>query len=51
MNYRETELGIGYAYLDFDKYLRNKCGKFISPGHKNYFGPTKLSISFMYFLR
>ena len=47
----ETELGIGYAYLDFDKYLRNKCGKFISSGHKNYFGPTKLSISFMYFFQ
>lgn len=47
----ETEVGVGYAYLDYDKYLRNRCGKFISSDHRNYFGPTKLSVSFMYFLR
>lgn len=46
----EAELGVGYAYLDYDKYLRDKCGKFIDSGHRNYFGPTKLSVSFMYFL-
>lgn len=47
----ETEIGIGYAYLKYDKYLRTKCGKFIEKDHRNYVGPTKLSISFMYFLR
>lgn len=47
----EAEVGVGYAYLDYDKYLRDKCGKCMGPGHKNYVGPTKLSISFMYFLR
>lgn len=47
----ETEIGLGYAYLKYDKYLRNKCGKFISNDHRNYIGPTKLSISFIYFLR
>lgn len=44
----EAELGIGYAYLDYDKYLRNKCGRFIDTGHRNYWGPTKWSISFIY---
>lgn len=45
----EAELGLGYAYLSFDKFIRNKCGKFVDSGHKNYVGPTKLNISFMYF--
>lgn len=47
----EAELGVGYAYLGYDKYLRNRCGKFIESGHRNYVGPTKLSVSFMYFFR
>lgn len=47
----EAELGVGYAYMKYDKFLRNKCGKFIESTHRNYVGPTKLSISFMYFLR
>lgn len=45
----EAELGLGYAYLSFDKFIRNKCGKFVDSDHKNYVGPTKLNISFMYF--
>lgn len=47
----ETELGVGYAYLDFDKYIRNRCGRFIDSGHRNYWGPTKLSISVMYLFK
>lgn len=46
----ETELGIGYAHLSYDKYMRQACGKFVDTGHKNYFGPTKLSISILYFI-
>lgn len=47
----ETELGVGYAYLDYDKYLRNRCGRFVGTGHRNYWGPTKLSISLMYLFK
>lgn len=47
----ETELGLGYAYLDFDKYLRTHCGKFVGSGHRNYWGPTKLNISIMYLFK
>lgn len=47
----ETELGVGYAYLEYDKYLRKYCGKFIDRGHRNYWGPTKLSISLMYLFK
>lgn len=47
----EMEIGAGYARLDYDKYLREHCGKFINHGTKNYFGPTRLSISFVYFIK
>lgn len=47
----ETEIGVGYARLDHDKYLRQFCGKFIKHDTKNYFGPTRLSISFVYILK
>ncbi len=47
----ETGLGLGYAYLDYDKYLRQKCGKYIDSRHRNYWGPTKLSISLMYLFK
>lgn len=47
----ETELGVGYARLGYDKYLRRHCGRFIESGHRNYWGPTKLSISLMYLFK
>ncbi|MCR9011217.1 DUF3575 domain-containing protein [Gabonibacter chumensis] len=47
----EAELGLGYAYLSYDKYCRSACGKRIGPGHKNYVGPTKFSISILYVIR
>lgn len=47
----ELELGVGYARLNYDKYLRQHCGKFISRNTKNYFGPTRVSVSFVYFIK
>lgn len=47
----EAEVGVGYAYMNYDKYLRTACGKFIQSTTRNYYGPTKLSISFLYFLK
>lgn len=47
----ELELGVGYARLNYDKYLREcDCGKFIAHETKNYFGPTRMSITFSYFI-
>lgn len=42
----ELTLGVGYARLEYDRYVWQKCGKFLGKGHKNYFGPTKVGISF-----
>lgn len=47
----ETELGVGYARLNYDKYERPRCGKFVGHETKNYFGPTRFSISFVYIIK
>lgn len=44
----EAAIGAGYARVKYDKYLCGECGKLQESGHKNYFGPTKLAISFIY---
>jgi putative salt-induced outer membrane protein YdiY len=47
----EASLGIGYAYLDYDKYYCEECGKVISRDNKNYFGLTQAGISLIYFIK
>jgi hypothetical protein len=47
----EASLGIGYAYLDYETYYCEECGKFISRDKKNYFGLTQAGISLIYFLK
>ena len=47
----EATLGLGYAHLKYDKYDKETCGRFIKDGRKNYFGPTKIGISLVYFLK
>lgn len=44
----EATLGVGYAYLDYDKHLCGKCGEKLGSGTRNYFGPTKAGISLVY---
>lgn len=44
----EAALGIGYAYVNYDKYPCGNCGSKIKNNSKNYFGPTKASISLIY---
>jgi len=45
----EAALGVGAAYIDYDKYKCGTCGKKIDDGHKIYIGPTKLALSLLYF--
>lgn len=47
----EATLGIGYVYLDYDKFPCEQCGKKIGNYTKNYFGPTKAGISLIYIIR
>lgn len=44
----ETAIGLGYAYIDYDKYPCGNCGRKIKNNSMNYFGPTKVSISLIY---
>lgn len=46
----ELEAGVGYARMRYDKYPCEKCGPRVKSGYYNYFGPTKLSATFMFFL-
>lgn len=44
----EPSLGLGYARIHYDKFPCGNCGVKIKENTKNYFGPTKLSISLIY---
>lgn len=47
----EAEIGVGYAYLKYDKYPCGNCGKRMDTEHKNYFGPTKAAITLVYMIK
>lgn len=47
----EASLGLGYARLNYDKYPCEKCGEKIGEEKKNYFGPTKVAISIIYYIK
>ena len=47
----EATVGVGYAYLDYDKYRCGNCGEFIRKGKDNYFGPTKIGLSIIYLIK
>lgn len=47
----EATIGVGYAYLKYDKYPCTDCGKKLSSDKKNYFGPTKAGITLIYMIK
>lgn len=47
----EASVGVGYAHLNYGKYKCEKCGEKLSDEHRNYFGPTKASISLIYLIK
>jgi len=46
----EAAIGVGYAYLGYDKYPCKDCGPKIKSDHRHYFGPTKAAISIIYII-
>ena len=44
----ELELGVGYAYFNYDIFSCTGCGKRVGVGDHNYFGPTKAAINLVY---
>lgn len=44
----EATIGVGYAYIKYDKYEPGDDGRKIDHNTKDYFGPTKIGLSFIY---
>lgn len=44
----ETEIGVGYAYMNYDKYKCGKCEEKLNSSIKHYIGPTKAAITLVY---
>ena len=47
----EGSFGFGYLYADYAVYQCHTCGQHTGNSHKHYFGPTKVSLSVIYFLK
>ena len=50
MEYGAT-IGVGYARLEYDKYARGDGGEKLGHNTHNYFGPTKIGLSFIYVIK
>lgn len=44
----ELELGVGYAYLKYDKFECAECGRKVGENDRHYVGPTKAAINLVY---
>ena len=47
----EASVGLGYARIEYEKYPCAECGSKLKDTGRNYFGPTKASISFIYLIK
>ena len=46
----DMAIGAGYVRVEYDKFGCSTCGPALESGSKNYFGPTKASVSLLFFL-
>ena len=44
----EATVGLGYAYLEYDKFDCGRCGELIDTEVKHYIGPTKVGLNLIY---
>lgn len=47
----EATIGLGYVYLDYDRFECVKCGEKLGHDTRSYFGPTKLGLSLIYLIK
>lgn len=47
----EATIGVGYAYLSFDKYPCGKCRPKSGEGTKHYLGPTKIAVTAVFLIK
>ena len=44
----ELEVGVGYVYLDYEKFECAECGRKVGENNRHYVGPTKAAINLVY---
>ena len=44
----ELEVGVGYAYLQYDKFECAECGRKVGENHRHYIGPTKAAVNLVF---
>lgn len=44
----ETSLGVGYDYIQYDKFKCETCGDKVGDGNRHYVGPTKAALELIY---
>lgn len=47
----EVSTGLGYTRVHYEKYPCSECGSKLKESGKNYFGPTKASVSLLYMIK
>lgn len=47
----EASVGAGYSHIKYDKYPCTECGSVLKGDSKNYWGPTKASLSLIYIIK
>lgn len=47
----ELELGLGYVHFDYDKYRCKGCRESLGHFQRDYVGPTKIGVSFVYMIK
>lgn len=46
----ELTAGIGYTYLEYNKYVCSECAELMGRYKRHFFGPTRLGVSFIYII-
>lgn len=46
-----ADIGLGYFRMDYNKFYCPTCGDKIDHYNTNYFGPTKIGVSLIYFIK
>lgn len=46
----ELTAGLGYTYLEYNKYVCSECAELMGRYKRHFFGPTRLGVSFIYII-
>lgn len=47
----EATIGVGYAYIDYDRYGCGNCGPKLKSDGYHYFGPTKVGVTLVFLIK